>query len=70
MPGVGFTKRCRSLERFDGREVKTTGDGFLAMLSGATRAIGCAEAIRDGARQLGLTVRLGLHTGEVAHRGR
>jgi class 3 adenylate cyclase len=55
----------RQLERFAGREVKTIGDGLLATFDGPARAIRCAQAIRDGARQLGLEVRVGLHTGEV-----
>jgi class 3 adenylate cyclase len=55
----------RQLERFGGREVKTTGDGFLATFEGPARAIRCACAIRDGLRQLGIDVRIGIHTGEV-----
>jgi class 3 adenylate cyclase len=55
----------RQLERFAGREIKTIGDGLLATFDGPARAIRCAQAIRDGARQLGLEVRVGLHTGEV-----
>ena len=54
----------RELKRFAGREVKTMGDGFLATFDGPARAIRCAEAIRSGAKELGLAVRLGLHTGE------
>lgn len=55
----------RQLERFGGREIKTIGDGFLATFDGPARAIQCACAIRDGAVQLGIEVRAGLHTGEV-----
>jgi class 3 adenylate cyclase len=55
----------RQLRRFSGREVKATGDGFMATFDGPARAIRCAVAIRDGARQLGLDVRVGLHCGEV-----
>ncbi len=55
----------RQLERFRGREIKTMGDGFLATFDGPARAIQCACAIRDGAAQLGIEVRAGLHTGEV-----
>jgi class 3 adenylate cyclase len=57
------------LEAFRGREVKTTGDGFLATFDGPARAIRCAEAIRTAAAELGLDVRIGLHTGEVEVRG-
>ncbi|HXS47384.1 MAG TPA: adenylate/guanylate cyclase domain-containing protein [Solirubrobacterales bacterium] len=54
-----------SLQRFDGREVKTTGDGFLAVFDGPTRAAECARAIADEMPSLGIEVRAGLHTGEV-----
>ncbi len=53
------------LELFGGREVKTTGDGFLAIFDGPTRAVECARAIVAQMPQLGLRVRAGLHTGEV-----
>lgn len=53
------------LDRFRGREVGTTGDGFLAVFDGAARAIHAAQAIRDRARGLGLEIRSGIHTGEV-----
>jgi len=55
----------RQLERFRGNVVKTTGDGILATFDGPARAIRCAQAIRDGVRALGITVRAGLHTGEI-----
>jgi class 3 adenylate cyclase/esterase/lipase len=55
----------RQLERFRGRELNTTGDGFLALFDGPARAIRCAVACRDGARQIGLELRAGVHTGEV-----
>jgi class 3 adenylate cyclase/pimeloyl-ACP methyl ester carboxylesterase len=54
----------RQLERFRGREVKTIGDGFLATFDGPARAIRCAKAIVEGARSLGIEIRVGLHTGE------
>ena len=53
------------MERFRGREIKTTGDGFLATFDGPARAIRFACAVRDGARDLGIDIRVGLHTGEV-----
>jgi class 3 adenylate cyclase len=55
----------RELARFRGREVHTAGDGFLAIFDGPARAIRCAGAIIDAARQQGLRIRAGLHTGEV-----
>lgn len=57
------------LARFRGREVNTSGDGFLAMFDGPQRAIRCAMAIRDAVRALGIQVRAGLHTGECEVRG-
>lgn len=48
-----------------GREVETTGDGFLATFDGAGRAIRCAVDIQRGVVELGLAVRAGIHTGEV-----
>jgi len=54
----------RELLRYRGREIDTTGDGFLAAFDGPARAIRCACAITDGVRDLGLSVRAGLHTGE------
>ena len=57
------------LARFRGREVNTSGDGFLAMFDGPQRAIRCAMAIRDAVQALGIEVRAGLHTGECEVRG-
>jgi class 3 adenylate cyclase/pimeloyl-ACP methyl ester carboxylesterase len=57
------------LARFRGREVNTSGDGFLAMFDGPQRAIRCAMAIRDAVQVLGIEVRAGLHTGECEVRG-
>jgi class 3 adenylate cyclase/pimeloyl-ACP methyl ester carboxylesterase len=54
----------RQLARFRGREIKTTGDGFLATFDGPARAIRAADAIRAELGELGLGVRVGLHTGE------
>ena len=57
------------LNRFRGREVNTSGDGFFAMFDGPQRAIRCAMAIRDAVQTLGIQVRAGLHTGECEVRG-
>jgi class 3 adenylate cyclase len=57
------------LNRFRGREVNTSGDGFLVMFDGPQRAIRCAMAIRDAVQALGIQVRAGLHTGECEIRG-
>jgi class 3 adenylate cyclase len=60
----------RELRRFRGREVNTTGDGFVATFDGPARAVQCAEAIIREALPLGIEVRAGLHTGECEVRGR
>lgn len=57
------------LRRFHGREIKTMGDGFLAVFDGPARAIRCADAIRSVLRALGLEMRAGVHAGEVELRG-
>ena len=57
------------LARFRGREVATTGDGFLATFDGPGRAIRAARAIVDALRPLGVDIRAGLHTGEVELKG-
>jgi pimeloyl-ACP methyl ester carboxylesterase len=59
----------RQLERFSGLQRQFTGDGVLATFDGPARAIHCGSAIRDAARQIGLDVRVGIHTGEVERRG-
>jgi class 3 adenylate cyclase len=55
----------KELRRFNGREVKTVGDGFLVTFDGPpSRALRCALAITESARELGIEVRVGIHTGE------
>jgi class 3 adenylate cyclase len=48
-----------------GREIKTTGDGFLAVFDGASRAVRCGRAMAVAVRQLGVEIRVGVHTGEL-----
>jgi class 3 adenylate cyclase/quercetin dioxygenase-like cupin family protein len=57
------------IERFGGREVKTTGDGFLVMFDSPARAVRGAAAMLDAAATHGLTARAGVHTGEVELQG-
>jgi class 3 adenylate cyclase len=52
------------VEEHRGRVVKTLGDGLLATFDGPARAIRCAEAVRDGVKPLGISIRAGVHTGE------
>ncbi len=54
----------QQLELFKGCEVKTTGDGVLAMFDSPGRVVQGARAIRDAVQRLGLEIRAGLHTGE------
>jgi class 3 adenylate cyclase len=55
----------RELDRFGGQEIKTIGDAFLATFGGApTRALRAARAIANAVDDLGLKLRIGLHTGE------
>jgi class 3 adenylate cyclase len=53
------------INAFRGREVTTTGDGFLVVFDGATRAVRCGAAMVRAAEQLGVRIRVGIHTGEV-----
>jgi class 3 adenylate cyclase len=57
------------LKRFRGKEINTTGDGFVASFDGPARAIRCAYAITETAGKLGMRLRAGLHTGECEVRG-
>jgi len=52
------------LARFRGREIDTAGDGLFAAFDAPARAIRCARALRESARRLGLSTRIGVHTGE------
>ena len=54
-----------SVERFEGRLVKLTGDGIMATFDGPGRAIHCAVDLRAALQGIGATVRIGLHTGEI-----
>ena len=54
----------RHLVRFRGKEIDTAGDGFFACFDGPARSIRCAYAIAGAMPELGLQVRVGLHTGE------
>jgi class 3 adenylate cyclase len=57
------------LRRFRGREIDTTGDGFMASFDGPARAVRCAQAVIEATAKLGIEVRTGLHTGECEIRG-
>jgi pimeloyl-ACP methyl ester carboxylesterase/class 3 adenylate cyclase len=59
----------RQLHTHEGREVKTMGDGFLAMFDRPAKAVRCATRIASDAAELGISIRAGLHTGECERRG-
>jgi class 3 adenylate cyclase len=57
------------VRRRGGELVKSTGDGALALLPSPTAAVECATALHDAAAQLGVSLRVGTHTGEIERRG-
>jgi class 3 adenylate cyclase len=58
------------VEKHRGTLIKSTGDGILATFDGPARGVRCALALGTAARQIGLPIRAGLHTGEIEIRGR
>lgn len=57
------------LARFGGREVNTTGDGFLGVFDSPAQAVRAGHAITAQAANAGVAVRVGVHTGECERRG-
>jgi DNA-binding SARP family transcriptional activator/class 3 adenylate cyclase len=57
------------LARHAGEEIDTAGDGFLAVFEGPARAVRCGQAITERLREVGIDVRVGVHTGEVERTG-
>ena len=53
------------INAFRGREISTTGDGFLVVFDGATNAVRCGAAMVRAVEALGIQIRVGIHTGEV-----
>jgi class 3 adenylate cyclase len=58
------------IQRCEGIEVDTAGDGFFARFESPARALECARAARDAVKRLGIDVRVGIHTGECELQGR
>lgn len=58
----------REIERYQGRLIKNTGDGLLAIFNGPARAIKCAQAISHDVNALSIKIRCGLHIGEIEPR--
>jgi class 3 adenylate cyclase len=52
------------LKRFGGHEEDTTGDGFFTTFAQPATGIRCGAGIAYDVRDLGLEIRVGLHTGE------
>jgi pimeloyl-ACP methyl ester carboxylesterase len=57
------------LRRYGGREINTTGDGFLAAFESPTQAVRCAHAIVTASAGRDIAVRAGVHAGECERRG-
>ena len=55
----------RQVKRFGGREINNRGDGFLVMFDSPARAVRCAAAIAKAIASLGISVRSGVHVGEI-----
>jgi class 3 adenylate cyclase len=64
-----FKMLRRELERFRGNEIHTTGDGILVTFDGPARAVRCGCAMIEALRELGIEIRVGLHTGEYERIG-
>ena len=58
-----------AIDRFRGREIGSAGDGFLALFDGAARAVRAGQLMDPSTADLGVRVRVGVHTGEVEIRG-
>jgi class 3 adenylate cyclase len=58
------------VEQSGGRLISVTGDGTFSLFDGPTHAVRCADEIRKGADELGISVRAGVHTGELERTGR
>ncbi len=58
--------RIRSaIDRFRGRELDAAGDGFVALFDGAAKAVRAALLMDPSVAELGIRVRVGIHTSEV-----
>ncbi len=60
----------RQVTIHEGRLVKSTGDGILAIFTEPGQAVGCAFALMDALREIDVEIRAGIHTGEIEGRGR
>lgn len=62
------TSAAKAIAGYGGTLVKTMGDGILATFSGPSSAVGCARQLQSDAAALGLSIRAGVHTGEIERR--
>jgi class 3 adenylate cyclase/pimeloyl-ACP methyl ester carboxylesterase len=60
---------AREIRRFGGRQINTTGDGFIVSFDAPSQAIRCAQKLTQDAEQHGIRIRAGIHTGECERRG-
>jgi class 3 adenylate cyclase len=58
----------RQISRYGGKLVKSLGDGLLATFDGPASAIRCAGAMAEGVAQIGVSIRCGVHVGEIEQR--
>ena len=63
--GQYYERGRYELDRFRGREIDTTGDGFLALFDSSERAVRAGAGICLAAKAMGIQTRAGVHTGEV-----
>ena len=54
----------QELAAYSGKEINTTGDGFVMAFDGPARAVRCAEALGSANGEIGIDIRAGIHTGE------
>ena len=54
-----------AIDRYGGREIDSAGDGFLALFNGAAKAVNAATLMDTSVAEMGVRVRVGIHTGEV-----
>jgi class 3 adenylate cyclase len=67
---VEHNRRLRdAFNAYRGREIDTTGDGFLVVFDSASRAVECGVAMTRAAEEMGISIRVGIHTGEVEFAG-
>ncbi len=60
-----YERSLMEVDRFRGRLIKNTGDGILALFDGSERAVRAATALTRASAELGLSIRAGIHTGEI-----